>query len=376
MAAKLLIAASTDAEMRYATGLAITDQFILLDTGAKRYVLVSSLEYGRAKRALRGKRGFEVVLFDKHYDAIKKARQRKGAKVRKGSVLALIAAAYLKERRIEAVVMPRTALAIHVEQLKCAGITVGLARLYDRSVKTKEEIEEMKKVRDAAVVAMQRCIAIIKGSKIGNKKELVHKGEKVTSEYLRAEARKLLVERECESPEMIISHGTQSAYPHEEGKGAIKAGEPIVMDFFPRSMTTGYWFDMTRTVCKGKPSDALRKQWDAVKEAQDAGLKKVRAGVRTGTIHRAVLDVFARRGYKTTTEEGYIHSTGHGVGLEIHEAPSIHDKGTEVLKAGMVITIEPGLYYRAVGGVRLENTVLVTTTGYKDLTRTERVLQL
>ncbi len=364
--------------MRYATGLAITDPFILLDTGTKRYVLVSSLEYGRAKRALRGRKGFRVVLFDKYYEQIKKLRQRKGTKVRKGSVLALIAAAYLKERRIKNVTMPRSALAVHVEQLRKTGVGVALATkpLYDRAVKRKDELEEILKVRNATVKAMARCTAIIKGSGVNARKELLYKGKKVTSEYLRAEARKLLIEEGCESAEMIISHGVQSAYPHEEGTGAIRAGEPIVMDFFPRSMATGYWFDMTRTVCKGKPGDALRKQWDAVREAQDAGLKKVKAGVKTGAIHKAVVGVFARRGYETTTEEGYIHSTGHGLGLEIHEAPSLHEQGTEVLQAGMIITVEPGLYYRATGGVRLENTILVTTTGYKDLTRMGRVLRL
>jgi len=377
---KLIIAATTDADMRYAAGLSVPDPFILLDTGRKRVLLLSSLEYGRAKKVL-GRGGktatrYEVVLLDPYYEAIKKrlaARAaRQGQRIRKGSVLALIAAAFLKQRRIRKVLMPARASAIHVEQLREEGIKVEVsaASLYpERAVKTATEIREIRKVRDATVKAMRRCITIIKAARTDEKGFLWHGKRRVTSELLRTEARHLLLEHGCEASELIISHGKQTAYPHDQGSGPIRAGEPVILDFFPRSMNSGYWFDMTRTTIKGKPSSAYRRLYAAVKEAQRAALAKVKAGVMTGTVHEAAAAVFRKRGYATTDEEGYIHSTGHGVGLEIHEAPSVHEGGTERLKAGMVVTVEPGLYYRKLGGVRLENTVLVTTTGYKDLTR-------
>ncbi len=369
--------------MRYAAGLSVPDPFILLDTGRKRTLLLSSLEYGRAKRALGRKKRYEIVLLDRYYERVKeKLKARKGQKIRKGGVLALIAAAYLKGRKVRSVVMPARAQAIHVEQLREAGIRVALAATPypGRAVKTEKEIKEILKVRDATVTAMRRCIMIIRKS--GTERRgggegkgngyLYYEGKRVTSGLLRQEARHVLLAHGCEAPELIASHGRQTAYPHDMGSGPIRAGEPVILDFFPRSTESGYWFDMTRTVVKGRPSAGFRKLYAAVQEAQDAALSKVRAGVRAGTVHAAAADVFRKRGYATTEEEGYIHSTGHGVGLEIHEAPSLHAGNTEVLKAGMVVTVEPGLYYHKLGGVRLENTVLVTTTGHRDLTRMRR----
>lgn len=392
--ASLLIAASTNAEMRYASGLRITDPFILLDTGRKRHVLVSPTKYGLAREMLKGKKG--VLLVPTDFDKLMKKIGRGGER-RSAPFLALIAAAYLKEKGIRKVVMPRNSWASHVEQLRKEGIKVALASspLYpERAIKTKEELREILKVRDATVAALDRCVSILKQSKLSRvserrtgassctrtnnniRNELVFQNEKLTSEFLRAEARKILVEYECEAPDLIISHGDQTASPHDEGRGAIRAGEPIVLDFFPRSMVSGYWFDMTRTVCKGAPSPVLKRQWDAVKAAQDAALKMIRPGVKTGAIHAAALEIFEKRGFKTDDKQGFIHGTGHGVGLEIHEAPSLGEDKTEVLREGMVLTVEPGLYYRTSGGVRLENTILVTKAGYKDMTKYPRVLQL
>ncbi|MBR9693031.1 aminopeptidase P family protein [Candidatus Woesearchaeota archaeon] len=375
MATKLIIAATTDADMRYAAGLSVPDPFILVDTGKKTLIL-SSLEYGRAKKLLGRKKGYSIVLLDPLYQEVKqRIRKKKGQKIRKGTVLAKIAALYLKKKRITKVVVSGKMWVAHVAQLKKLGIKVVISEkpLYDRSVKFKKEIAEIKKVRNATVKAMRCCVGIIKRSK--NKRGvLVFKGGRLTSEFLRMEARKILLEHACEAQELIVSHGPQTAFPHDMGSGVIKTDEQVIMDFFPRSLETGYWFDMTRTVCK-KPSPELQKLYNTVKRAQNAALKKVKAGVRTGVVHKAAADVFIKAGYKTTEEEGYIHSTGHGVGLEIHEAPSFHDGGTERLKKGMVVTVEPGLYYKKLGGVRLENTVVVTTTGYNDLTRMGRVLR-
>lgn len=365
--------------MRYASGFSVPDPFILLDTGRQRHLLLSQLEYARAKRAFARKPRYKIILLDPLYEKVKRRlRAKKGEKVRKGSVLAKIAAAYLQSLGIRTVVVSPRMWVAHVAQLKRAGIAVtpSPTPLYpERAVKTKREVLEITKVRNATISALNRCLDILKQSK-DQRKELVYKGKKVSSEFLRREARHILLDHACEAKELIISHGRQTAYPHDLGSGTIKVGEPIILDFFPRSMATDYWFDMTRTVCKGAPSPELRKLYRTVKKAQDATLAKVKAGVTTGAVHEAAVQVFERAGYKTTDEEGFIHSTGHGVGLNIHEAPSLHEKGTERLQSGMVLTVEPGLYYKNIGGVRLENTVMVTATGYKDLTRKERVLRL
>lgn len=359
---KLIIAATNEADMRYASGLSMPDPFILLDTGRRKHLLVSKLEYSRVKR-------HDVLLWDSYYERVKR---EKGW--RDGSLLAKMAALYLQERKIKKVWMSKRALALHVEELRKRGIEVKLGDLYDRSVKAKEEVREIKKVRNATVKAMRVCIGIIAEATVNRKGELLFQKEQVTSERLKVVARKILLEQECEAPSIIISHGTQTAKPHHEGKGVLRAGEPIMMDFYPRSMRSGYWFDMTRTVCKGSPSAEVRKLYAAVKAAQDAALQRVKAGVKASSVDNAAAEELARRGYKTTTRQGFLHSTGHGVGLEIHEAPSIASSSEERLKAGMIITIEPGLYYKY--GVRIENTIMVTTKGYKDLTRMKRVLHV
>jgi Xaa-Pro aminopeptidase len=142
---------------------------------------------------------------------------------------------------------------------------------------------------------------------------------------------------------------------------------------------------MTRTVSKGEPSAEIRKIYDVVKRAQDAGIKALRPGVTGREVHEIVEDVIWHAGYDTlrpgqqkdpsdSTPRGFIHSTGHGVGLEIHEAPAIARSGTKPLVAGDVVTIEPGVYDPALGGVRLEDMLVITESGARNLTQAPREL--
>jgi len=374
---RLVIAPGKDATMRYATRLAAPDPFILLDDGKKRHVLVSVLEYGLAKRTLSKSKRHVVVLFEPYYDKVKKELAKRGekGKIRRRHVLALIAAKYLREKKIRKVVMPPSAWAAHVATLRENGIRVelGTKRFYpERDIKTVKELKEINAVGRATVAALDCCMEILRSSRPNAKGELVHRGAKVTSESLKRAARHVLLERDCEAPELILSHGLQTRFPHELGAGAIKEGEPVLFDFFCRSTESGYWFDLSRTVVIGKPSREYLALWRAVKEAQDAALDKIRPGVRCGAVNAEIEDVFKKRGFATTDEEGFLHGAGHGVGLEIHESPTIGKGSADVLKAGMVVTVEPGLYYKKLGGARLENTILVTRDGSKDLTRYPR----
>jgi len=183
----------------------------------------------------------------------------------------------------------------------------------------------------------------------------------------------------------ICAPGAQAAYPHQIGTGPLHEGEPIVMDIFPQHKQTRYWADMTRTVSKGQPSAEIRKIYDVVKRAQDAGMKALRAGVTGREVHELVEDIIWQAGYDTMrpgqkkdpsdpTPRGFIHSTGHGVGLEIHEAPAISRSGTRPLVAGDVVTIEPGVYDPIIGGVRLEDMLVITDSGARNLTQAPREL--
>ena len=180
----------------------------------------------------------------------------------------------------------------------------------------------------------------------------------------------------CTSEEFIVSHGAQSAIGHDMGSGAIQAGEPIVIDLWPKDAETACYADMTRTYCIGEIPDELREYHSLVKESFDRSLEAVRAGAKGPDVYAVSCEPFHRGGYKTllnkepgeVIEDGYFHSLGHGVGLEVHEQPGLARAGEELL-AGDVVTLEPGLYRRGWGGCRLEDLVVVTDAGAENLTQ-------
>jgi Xaa-Pro aminopeptidase len=167
--------------------------------------------------------------------------------------------------------------------------------------------------------------------------------------------------------------------PHEEGHGPIRAHAPVVMDIFPRSERTGYFGDLTRTVVRGRASERLRAVYALVHEGVRLGHRRVRDGADGTAIHREILALFEARGYRTGLQDGrmqgFFHGTGHGLGLQIHEPPSISVRPS-TLRAGHVVTVEPGLYYLGLGGVRIEDVALVTRTGSRNLTRVPKFLEL
>ncbi|MFH1572319.1 MAG: Xaa-Pro peptidase family protein, partial [Gemmatimonadota bacterium] len=196
-------------------------------------------------------------------------------------------------------------------------------------------------------------------------------GEPLTSERLRRRLHRVLLEADCTGQHTIVAGGEQACDPHDEGHGPLRAGEPIIVDIFPRAAASGYYGDITRTFVRGPVPPPVRRLWDAVREAQATALGGIRAGASGRDLHAQVEAVFTGRGYATGEAnghmQGFFHGTGHGVGLEIHEAPSIGKAGTR-LEPGHAVTVEPGLYYPGVGGVRLEDLVLVRDGGCHNLT--------
>jgi Xaa-Pro aminopeptidase len=171
------------------------------------------------------------------------------------------------------------------------------------------------------------------------------------------------------------------------GSGPLRAGEAIVMDIFPQHKSTRYYADMTRTVSKGEPPAEIVELYEITKRAQDAGIKALRPGVTGREVHEMVEDLIFAAGYDTLRKgqqhgpatngalpKGFIHGLGHGVGLEIHEAPSVGRSGTSPLRPGDVVTCEPGVYDPEIGGVRLEDMLVITEDGARNLTRAPRQL--
>jgi Xaa-Pro aminopeptidase len=240
-----------------------------------------------------------------------------------------------------------------------------------RAKKTPEEIRLIQTVQKKTERAMELGISLIRNATT-KKGILYHDGAPLTSELVRTAMHKQLMDDGCRAVETIISCGEDSAFPHIIGSGPLRDNQPIVIDMFPRDEATGYYADMTRTVSKGKPDRQIIDMYEAVKEAQQIGISRIKAGVSGAEAHTAVVDYFKSRGYESDTR-GFIHNLGHGVGLQVHELPTIGAAGT-TLKEGFVVTVEPGLYYPGVGGIRLEDMGVVRAKKFADFTKFEENL--
>lgn len=163
---------------------------------------------------------------------------------------------------------------------------------------------------------------------------------------------------------ILVGSGKRSAIPHCFATGKrIKQGELVVIDF--GAVYNGYRSDMTRTVIVGKPSKRQKRIYSAVKQAQKMAILAVKAGVRCSEVDREAREYIQQKGFG----KYFIHTTGHGIGKRVHQAPKISRRNNRKLKAGMVITIEPGIYIKGWGGVRIEDMVLVTKKGCKVLSK-------
>ncbi|HTY14738.1 MAG TPA: Xaa-Pro peptidase family protein [Methanoregulaceae archaeon] len=234
-----------------------------------------------------------------------------------------------------------------------------------RAKKSAYEIGTIKAVQSATDFAMDRAISLIRASK-PKKGVLYHGGKRLTSEEVRSLMHKTLMDFGCHATDTIVSCGKESALPHFLGSGPLKESEPIVLDIFPVMDMTGYFTDMTRTVAKGEPPAEIIEMYDAVRDAQDLGMSLTKPGTNGADVHQAVVDLFRERGFESNTQ-GFTHNLGHGVGLEVHELPTLGPAGKELV-SGNVVTVEPGLYYRESGGIRLENTGSVTGRGFRSFT--------
>ena len=346
-------------DIRYAAGFNAPDAVVCLCIGNEIHLVVSALEYGRARGETSG-----VILHTPDSLHLESAKRRDPV---------AWTVALLKRLHVRRVRVPWDFPAGITLKLNAGGIRIEVIEgpaFPERAVKTRTEIECIRESQRAAVKAMKAACARLRAASVSSK-GLLREGRRVlTSEELQLFIDRVLLESGCSADSTIAACGKQSADPHERGSGPLRAGEPVVIDIFPQHRGHGYFGDLTRTVVKGKPSPKVAAMYRAVKAAQEAALGSIRAGVRACEVHAAVHETFVRHGFQTGLiggwPQGFIHGTGHGVGLAIHEAPSV-STAENILKAGNVITVEPGLYYRDTGGVRIEDTVVVTRTGWEYL---------
>jgi Xaa-Pro aminopeptidase len=263
-----------------------------------------------------------------------------------------------------------------------AGVRVRLMRgpaVEDRSIKTAAELAKIRDAQQAAVIAMRVAVRTIAAAAIGRDGALRSGGSVLTSERVRRLIAQVLLEHDCWCRDTIVACGAQSVDPHEVGSGPLRAREPIVIDIFPQHMEHGYWGDLTRTVLRGEAPAGVRQAYLAVRAGQNAALARIRPGVACRSVHREAVAAMQGRGFRTGKEHGrpvgFIHGTGHGVGLEVHEAPAL-GLGEGRLRRGHVVTVEPGLYYPGIGGIRIEDTVVVTRSGWSYLVPCEKRLEV
>ena len=367
-------APQNDAAAYHLSGFLAPDPVICLQAAGKKYLAVSSLEYGRAEKQAKVD---ELLSYDE-LDIIKLAKELKsGAKAYAAAITGLLEK--LGAANSPVTVPPNFAI-VYADELRARGITLTPdAKLFGdlRRSKTETEIGHIESTQRAVEASCARAVQVLKESEVGEGGVLQWRGETLTSEILRAEIDTELLRRNCAADGTITAGGPQAADPHERGHGPLKAGESIIVDIFPMDLSTRYYADMTRTFVKGEPNEGLQAMYDAVLESQRAGLAMVKAGVNGKDVHAKVAEVLHEAGYKTNVHdqeegkpltEGFFHGTGHGVGLEIHEAPRVALADDELI-LGDVISIEPGVYDPKVGGVRIEDLVVVTEDGCRNLTQ-------
>jgi Xaa-Pro aminopeptidase len=371
--ARLLVAASEgDSNMLYATGFFVPDPFIFFQHKKTKYIVMSDLEIDRAKKQAHADRVLSLSLY-----------QRKLRKLGKTPVTTIdVLDLLFRERGVRALIVPANFPALLTDQLRAKGYSVQIKRdpfWPRREIKNSTEIKQITESLRIARLGLEAGIRMLKRTKTKRDGYLYLNGARLTSEMLKTAVNTTIMAQGWLPSHTIISSGNQCVDPHHEGSGPIKADSSIIFDIFPRSQQNGYFGDLSRTVVRGRASDKLKEIYATVQAGQKIGFDQIRDGINGKAVHQNILDLFEARGFHTGKingrMQGFFHGTGHGLGLDIHEPPRIAPIDA-VLRIGHVVTVEPGLYYLGVGGVRLEDVVVVTPKGNRNLTDCPQFLEI
>jgi Xaa-Pro aminopeptidase len=356
-------------EMRHEVPVMVPDPFLYVEKDGKRYAASTSFEVDRLAEAGIEARPWEDFGYDELI----------GQGLPREEITWLhINLNVCRAFGIEDAIVPRSFPALVADHLRANGIT--LQPDYDffadrRRVKNDAELAGIRRAQRAAEAGMGVARELLSRAEASNG-GLTVDGEPLTCELVKFAIRRVITEHGMTSDDFIVSHGAQAAVGHDLGSGPISPDEPVVIDLWPKDPESGCYADMTRTYVVGTPPDELVEYHRLVKEALDRSLAATKAGVPGLDVFTLVCEHFEENGQPTALskppgevlENGFFHGLGHGVGLEVHEAPGMGRGATGTLIAGDVVTLEPGLYRQGFGGCRLEDLVLVTEDGAENLT--------
>jgi Xaa-Pro aminopeptidase len=360
----LFHADSGDPDMLYFSRFRASDPYLAFTVGKRKFGLTVPMEFSRMSK----ESAFDEVLLlpEIRAGAARRFKLAEGTVPDDCQVVSHLAELYgIDEFRVGSRFPAGLAF-----KLKDAGLKITAAEngdlLPQRECKTPAEVDALRKGNRASAAGFQAVVKTLTESRI-QRGWLVHEGRILTSERLRELIAVATLAEGAVALDTIAASGDQACDCHNAGYGPIRAGELIVVDIFPRRVEDGYWGDMTRTYLKGKASDAQRRLVRTVKRGHELGISLVKPGVAGGKIQAEVEAFFLKEGYQTIKDsrepEGFFHALGHGVGLQVHERPAIRPGAKGKLKKGMVVTVEPGLYYRGLGGCRIEDVLHVVSGG-------------
>ncbi len=357
-------------ELRHEIPLGVPDPFVYLEVGGTRHVYVGSMEAARI-----GGLGLDLTVHTLEEVGIDELRKQ-GLDLR---ALGLEAAARAcVHAGLRAALVPHTFPAGHLDRIRGEGVElqVGQEHFDDRRrVKTGHELAGVRRAQRAAEAGMRAAAEMLAAASPANG-VLVLDGEQLTVERVKAAVAQAFDAHNCVADDFIVAPAAQAAMGHEMGHGTIRPGDPVVIDLWPRDRESACFADMTRTFVAGEVSEQVREWHRLARETLAVSTAMIRPGVECRAVFDAVCDVMEDAGVPTmrtkrdgeVLADGFFHGLGHGVGLEVHELPYMGLLPGGELVAGDVVTLEPGVYESGVGGVRLEDLVLVTDDGCEVLT--------
>jgi Xaa-Pro aminopeptidase len=361
----------TCADLLYATQFRAPDAFAYLEIAGKTHILLNDLEIDRGRAEAK----VDVV---EAFSAIEKlAAPPFGER----PSLARVLEAWLASKGITEAKVPADFPLGLARDLKKAGVDLKPVRgtfFPEREIKTRADIHAIEKALRIAEAGMTRGIEVLRASRIRKDGSLSFEGHTLTSEVLRIEMDTTVLRAGGEARgDTIAAGGDQACDPHQRGTGTLFANQLIILDIFPRDASTGWFGDISRTVVRGQATPDQRRLWETCLAGQKLAMDAMKPGNEGRIIHNMVKKFFTDQGYPTAIKngrwQGFFHGTGHGLGLEVHEAPRF---GDTLFQPGQVLTVEPGIYMPGLGGVRHEDVALLTKSGIRLLTQLPKPFEI